>query len=191
MSPLFSSRQRRSHLKDWIKASGPTHAITLNPNEHDLSINVLRSRFGLFCREVDRLKFGRKRIDNIPSDFRFQAFGLPEHLASNAHVHIAADLSLRWMGCRLEDTFFAKLSEKWNSLSRGRGQIHVKPIAEATVWIDYITKEVPRADADPLRTGVDFFWSVDFHPEKMVLESGRLNDTLDPLNPKQRLNTLR
>jgi hypothetical protein len=163
----------------------PTHAVTLNPNEGDISIDLLKRRFALFCREVDRLRYGRNRVENIPSDERFQAIAFPEHLSSNAHLHIFADLGFRWMGRRLEEDFFNSLSERYNRLSRGRAQLHLRLAYDAEGWSDYITKELVRIKSDPLRKGTDFFWSADFHPLEKVVESGKFNKILDLLNPKK------
>lgn len=157
-----------------------THAITLNANLGAVPINRLRKLFSLFCLQIDRLRFGRRAIAQMSHD-RFDAIAFPEHLAANAHLHVAANLSPQWWRIDMQ-TLERELQNIWHDITKGHGSIYLKPIF-SDGWGRYIAKELNFLTDRHLNEGEDYFWSRDFHSGDSVLKSSQLRKILDTLRP--------
>jgi hypothetical protein len=129
------------------------HALTLN-TDRELSPNRLRSIFGNFCMNVDRVIHAKQHVSKLPSSDRFLAIAWPENLDTNAHLHVAADL--RGFAARVGGIDPTALGKIWHRASRGAGSVHVQDMTSRG-WASYITKKA--SGADPL-----YFISTDFHP---------------------------
>ena len=67
---------RRAHI-DFLANGRFSHAVTLN-TDRELSPSKLRSIFGTFCMNIDRVIHSKQRVDKIPSSQRFLAIGWPD-----------------------------------------------------------------------------------------------------------------
>ena len=96
--PYHPPRIRRE-LCSWIASDSYTHALRLN-TDRVLSIGRLKDIFGTFCYRYDKSALGIRNLLKVPSSQRLRAIAFPENLETNAHLHVAADLSagLRHLG---------------------------------------------------------------------------------------------
>ena len=145
----------RPALVSWISSDTYSHALTLN-TDRELTLTSVRKIFGLFCREVDRIIHGRNNVRNIPASTRFKAVAFPEHLDTNAHLHLAADLSPLTRLFSSDDRIKCHLESAWLKSTRGAGSLHMEPIIDAG-WARYLVKDASRTD--PV-----YFLSAQFHP---------------------------
>src|SRR5690606_32762345 len=124
MMHTFSVYRLRRELGGWIDQDGYTHALTLN-TDRELSLTRIETIFGTFCHKVDKAALGRN-AQRMPADQRFRAIAFPEHLNTNAHLHVAADLSqviakFEGVGRPLDES----LRQLWLQSTRGSGSIDV------------------------------------------------------------------
>lgn len=143
---------RRAHIR-FLSSDLFPHAVTLNA-DRELSVARLRSIFGTFCMNVDRVTHSKQRVDKIPSHQRFLAVAWPENLTTNAHLHVAADL--RAFEARVRRADAPTLEQIWHKASRKAGSVYVTQMTTQG-WAAYMTKKAERSD--PL-----YFISTDFHP---------------------------
>jgi hypothetical protein len=130
------------------------HALTLN-TDRELSAQRMGSIFSTFCLNVDRTIHGRKNVHAIQSCDRLQAIAFPEHLNSNAHLHVAADLTpylVRFPGVHSATNWLAHL---WRRSSRNAGSIYFAAVCDHG-WGEYITKAIRSSDPT-------YYLSIDFH----------------------------
>lgn len=149
---LAPASLRRAHI-DLLSNGRFPHAVTLN-TDRELSATRLRSIFGNFCMNIDRIIHAKQRVDKIPSSLRFLAIAWPENLNTNAHLHVAADL--RAFAARAQQAEALALEPIWLKASRGAGSVHVQRMTTQG-WAKYMTKKAEWGD--PL-----YFISTDFHP---------------------------
>jgi hypothetical protein len=143
---------RRAHI-DLLSDGRFTHAVTLNA-DRELAAARLRSIFGTFCMNVDRAIHSKQRVSKIPSHQRFLAIAWPENLDTNAHLHVAADLSA--FAAHGRDADARALESIWHKATHGAGSVHVKRMTTQG-WAAYMTKKANWSD--PV-----YFISTDFHP---------------------------
>ena len=151
----FSPRAIRAGLCDWLAGDNFTHALTLN-TDRDLTSNRLGQIFGNFCMNVDRSMHGRGRVRDLPTGERFHAIAFPEHLETNPHLHVAADLGFL-LAANVPSHRIKRLVHcHWLKATRGAGSVVVELITDAG-WARYQTKSLK--GPDPL-----FFIAADYHP---------------------------
>src|SRR5690606_27043263 len=90
MQTTFTPRIIRKGISNWINSDNYSHAITLN-SDRELTLPKLKTIFSTFCYEFDKKTLGRN-LKKQSLDKRFRAIAFPEHLSTNAHLHLAADL---------------------------------------------------------------------------------------------------
>jgi hypothetical protein len=77
--------KRRARLRAWIESIEPTHALTLVVNR-PMSVRNLKSAFGHFCIDLDRMNLGHLAAEKrMPVD-RFQALMFIEHPDLRAEI---------------------------------------------------------------------------------------------------------
>jgi len=155
MDAAFTPKRIRAGLIDFMSSQPFTHALTLN-TDRQLSISQLKGIFGTFCAKIDRATHGIKRVTNIPRNERLNAFVVPEHLSTNAHLHGMADLARLRAVCRDEAELDPTLYRLWRQSTRGAGSVHVTSLYSMDFG-DYSLK-------DAWSTDVTYFLAADFHP---------------------------
>ncbi len=145
----------RTALIDWITSLNATHSLTLN-TDRELSLTRMKSIFGTFCHNVDRLIFDCENVKRMPSCQRFQAIAFPEHLETNAHLHVCADLSGLIPKFGTEDELNARLEKIWLKATRDAGSVHAVKITDRGA-VRYAAKAANLHD--PV-----FFLAAEFHP---------------------------
>ena len=172
LSPLAREREG---LIDWIIQMNCTHAITLNTNR-DLSVDNVRKMFGQFCKRVDEYRFGGTHVSRKESLFRFTAIAFVEHPDSNPHLHVAARLDRMWLGHEFRPRDQRQLDWAWRAIVQGSGSTFFEEMGSkgpAEGWGRYATKVY--------KPGAEYFHSHDFHPDRSVLQSLALQNTLTEL----------
>ena len=151
----YNRRAIRAGICDWVAQDNFTHALTQH-TDRDLTSNRLRQIFGNFCMNVDRSMHGRARVRDIPTGQRFHAIAFPEHLETNPHLHVAADLGFL-LAAKVPSHSIERLVHcHWLKATRGAGSVVVESITDAG-WARYQTKSLK--SPDPL-----FFIAADYHP---------------------------
>lgn len=150
-------RQLREGLVEFIRASDYSHALTLN-TDRELTLPRLRSIFSNLCMNVDRRIHDRQRMSLIPPSMRFKAIAFPEHLNTNAHLHVSADLRPLESKFPLGIGLLSFLEDAWLKATRGAGSVHMQPITSDT-WAWYQTKEAQTSDPT-------YFLAADFHSHR-------------------------
>lgn len=130
------------------------HALTLN-TDRQLSPSQMGKIFSTFCLNVDRTIHDRKNVHKIPSRDRFRAIALPEHLESNGHLHVAADLAPFFARFPTREAAVPWLTHLWRCASRDTGSVHFVSVRDCG-WGEYMTKAI--SGPDPT-----YFLSIDFH----------------------------
>ncbi|MHA6719686.1 hypothetical protein ACX40Y_09550 [Sphingomonas sp. RS6] len=154
----------REDMINWLSDSRFTHALTLNFNRVDCSLRTARKLFGIFCRDVDRMMLGRRRVERLHTCERFEAIAFPEHLESNLHLHVVANFARRyWGGRSITEEQLAELAPIWRRVTRGSGTSEIK-LARDAGWARYVTKEMHRP-------GHEYILSADFHSDRYVVLS--------------------
>lgn len=146
----------RKGLALWIGAPEFSHAITLNVNRNEISLRTLQRMFGRWCYLIDQMMSGQKRVSKKPTQSRFNAIAMPEHLLSNGHLHVAADFRREFWGKGLNPERLIKLHGFWEDITSGSGNMHIQ-LNASKGWGYYITKEY-------YRHGHDYILAADFHP---------------------------
>ena len=145
----------RSEICAWINDQEFTHALTLN-TDRELSANRISGIFSTFCHRIDKAVLGRN-AQSILSENRFRATAFPENLQTNAHLHVAADLTEMHALCDYQtDSLEETLRRMWLRSTRGAGSIDVQEIRGAG-WSSYMSKGFTRLDAP-------YFLSSQYHP---------------------------
>lgn len=151
---IYINKPARQQLQGWVADQPFTHALTLNA-DRSLSISRIEAIFGLFCLQIDRFAHGR-RPGRVPSGERFHSIAFPEHLETNAHLHVAADLTiLPGPAARTEGEIETIIADAWQRSTRGAGSVNVAPFDRG--WASYMTKDYVFADQP-------FFIASQFHP---------------------------
>lgn len=151
----YTQQTVRRGLMRFVAKSDFTHALTLNA-DRELSVGRMRSVFSNLCMNVDRKIHGRQRVRGIPSSERFRAIAFPEHLESNAHLHVSADLRQLEQFFPFSFGLHTFLEETWLKATRGAGSFYMKPMTSEG-WAWYLTKQA--RSPDPV-----YFLAADFHP---------------------------
>lgn len=154
LNPYRKSALRRE-FPHWIGEMGMSHAITLNPNR-PLTYRNLRKLYGTFCHEMDRQFLKRHAVYKCPSEERFLAIAFPEHLQSNAHLHLAARLT-GWLPNFPNSADLSEIDKIWQAVTKHAGTTFISDLHNFRGWAWYITKEIGRPDHD-------YMLSMDFHP---------------------------
>lgn len=157
----FSPHRLREGLIEFARGRSFTHAITLNPNQGDIGFDGVRRLFRRFCYMVDRYAHQRLRVQKLPSRARFEAIAFPEHLESNAHLHICANLSSNFLGHDFDIKDELEIDRLWRETTRGSGSTLFEDITDDG-WMRYITKEHRRPDHQ-------YILSSDFHLNDKVV----------------------
>jgi hypothetical protein len=155
MDHTFSPYRIRGALCRWIQDDGYTHALTLN-TDRELSLGRIKTIFGTFCHKIDRAVLGTRHAKRAAAHQRIRAVAFPENLGTNAHLHIAADLTHALAAMSDE----ARLSElircAWLQSNRGFGSVDVQRLT-GSGWPFYMTKRF-RAPDHPM------LFASDYHP---------------------------
>jgi hypothetical protein len=142
--PPSQTRQLRSGLIELMTEGSFTHILHLTPNRRDMHAELLIGVFKTFCLEIDRWKFNRRKVATTPSGERYLAIAFPEKLATNPHLHGAADFAF----CRKRGLRDPEIEHQvyclWRKLTRGNGTAEVHPIS--TRGLRYIAKEMTTPD---------------------------------------------
>ena len=130
------------------------HGLTLN-TDRQLSLSRLKSIFGTFCHDLDRVILGTPEVRSYPRELRFNAIAFPEHLETNAHLHVHADL--RGLSARRTDQQVTEIIYRiWRTATRGAGSVDVQKLqGNGFAW--YATKDARGMDPT-------YLLSSDFHP---------------------------
>jgi len=89
----------------------------------------------------------------MQSDRRLRAVAFPEHLETNAHLHVSADLTFALS--RLDEAGTKEaIRTSWLQANKGAGSIDLDLIKDSG-WSGYQTKAL---------RGSDYFLSADFFP---------------------------
>lgn len=158
--PSYFSHSLRKGMIELCSHPRYTHAVTLNCNQGALSVERLKAHFKHFCIDVDRHFHGKNRVFRLPADRRLDAIAFPEHVLSNAHMHLVVDLAAGFVGNRSDQEIGTALYRIWKSVTCGAGSIDLK-VKRDDGWCWYITKE--------FYTTRDYFLSSDFHPANDVI----------------------
>jgi len=151
----FSQNCRRREFVRWIGELEMTHALTLN-TDRVLSAKNLSAIFSLFCKKLDVMAHGRN-LRGVPTEDRLLAIGFPENLRTNAHLHVAADLTFLQAPARTRPAgLYGLIHDAWLQSTNNTGSIYVG-LHPDRGWFEYMTKHFTR-------TGGQFFLSVDYHP---------------------------
>lgn len=145
----------RAALCDWIEQGGYTHAVTLN-TEREMSLGRLKTIFSQFCLEFDRRVLALRNLREVPATHRIRAFGVPERLATNAHLHCHMDFSFAARRLGDESRVLEIAQWAWLKSNRGAGSAHIKPLTQ-TGFAQYSTK-------DFRWNGGEYLLSLEFHP---------------------------
>lgn len=159
-APLSPHRLREG-LIEFARGRSYTHAITLNANQGDIGLNGLKRLFKGFCYSVDRYAHQRLRVQKLLSRERFDAIAFPEHLESNAHLHICANLSSDFLGHEFDVKDEREIDRLWRETTGGPGSTDFEVMPDDG-WMRYITKEHRRPDHQ-------YILSWDFHPNDKVV----------------------
>jgi hypothetical protein len=158
LSPFHPYRLRKG-LEDLIRQQSVSHAMTLITNR-DVTLERMTAMFGQFCFDVDRYFLKRRAVEKLPSGERFFAVAVPENLATNPHLHVAARLH-GWV-----DHFDAHdeqhLCGLWEDITGEAGELDLREIYDRWGWSKYITKQLIKNDWK-------YILSSDFHPNLSVL----------------------
>lgn len=153
--------QLREGIIEFARGRSYTHAITLNANQGDIGFDGVERLFKRFCYVVDRYAHQRLRVEKLLSHQRFEAIAFPEHLESNAHLHICAKLSSDFLGHDFDIKDQREIDRLWRETTGGSGSTLFREITDDG-WMRYITKEHQRPDHQ-------YILSSDFHSnDKMV-----------------------
>jgi hypothetical protein len=152
MLHTYSNNALRGELRRWIGNDGYTHALTLN-TDRELALPRIRSIFSTFCHRFDKAVLGSRNVRSAPADHRLRAIAFPEHLQTNAHLHVSADLTfaLAHLG---EQRLRKEIRCAWLQSTRGAGSVDIQLVADVG-WARYQTKDF---------RGTDYFLSSDFFP---------------------------
>lgn len=161
--PYVTALNRRQLSAAIVEMAGHarfTHAITLNANREAIrteahSVGLQEKFFRAFCYRVDLHAFGKKRIYKLPTGVRFEAIAFPEHLHSNPHMHVAANLNEQYWGRQFDESQHAKLESIWHTVTKGSGSLKILGVRDRG-WAKYMAKETFRHD-------FCYFLSQDFH----------------------------
>lgn len=168
-----SSRLMREEIIKWLSDPRFTHALTLNLNRADCTLRTAKALFGIFCRDVDRMMLGKKRVERVHTCQRLEAIAFPEHLETNLHLHIMANFARRyWSGHSITEEQEAELARIWRRVTKGSGTSEIKLTRDAG-WARYATKEMHHPDHD-------YIHSADFHSDRYVVYSLPALDDLAP-----------
>jgi hypothetical protein len=155
MQHPINTYKLRGALCDWIEKQSFTHAITLN-TDRELSLAKIERIFGTFCHQLDRFTLGRKARVLSP-ELRLRAIAFPENLSTNAHLHVAADLSQTFGRLKGNaDQMAQTIRCAWLRSTHGSGSIDMCDYRDRG-WGFYMTKGFDRPDAP-------MFLSSQFHP---------------------------
>lgn len=157
----FSPHRLREGLIEFARGRSYTHAITLNANKGDIGFKGVKRLFRGFCYSVDRYAHQRRRVEKLLSHQRFEAIAFPEHLESNAHLHICANLSSKFLGHDFDIKDQREIDRLWRETTSGSGSTLFKEITDDG-WMRYITKEHRRPDHQ-------YILSSDFHLNDKVV----------------------
>lgn len=162
--PGSVSRLMREEVIKWLSDRRFTHALTLNINRADCTLRTARNLFGIFCRDVDRMMLGKRRVERVHTCQRLEAIAFPEHLESNLHLHVVANFARRyWSGHSITEEQEAELARIWHRVTKGSGTSEIKLTRDAG-WARYVTKEMHHP-------GHDYIHSADFHSDRYVVYS--------------------
>lgn len=152
--PACTPRSVRHGLIELLSTRPYTHGLTLN-TDRELSLTRLRMIFGTFCHDLDRVILGTPNVRRCPRELRFNAIAFPEHLDTNAHLHVHADL--RALSCNRTVPQVRNIIHRvWRTATRGAGSVDVQELqGDGFAW--YSTKDA--RGTDPI-----YFLSHDFHP---------------------------
>ena len=140
----------------WASSAQFSHAITLNINQRDASLLRAKRLLSDLFLDLDRFVIGRRRVLNVPSRQRFNAIAFPEHVETNLHFHLAADLRPDYLKGLSEQIVCAKIKGIWTEVTQGSGTALITP-ARDWGWARYMTKEMYRPEHE-------YFLAADFHP---------------------------
>jgi hypothetical protein len=132
-----------------------THAVTLNPNRGTISVRFLEKLFKRFCHEMDREKLRTSRPYRAPASERFEAIAMPEHLESNPHLHLVADLNFLIDRTLTLPSISFLIERTWKRVTMGSGTVDVQILGEGCRE-KYIANEFDSADHS-------YFLASDFH----------------------------
>lgn len=167
------SRLMREEIIQWLSDPRFTHALTLNINRVDCTLRTAKAFFSTFCRDVDRMMLGKKRVERVHTCQRLEAIAFPEHLETNLHLHVVANFARRyWGGHSITEEQETELARIWRRVTKGSGTSDIKLTRDAG-WARYLTKEMHRP-------GHDYFLSADFHSDRYVVFSLPALDGLTP-----------
>ena len=153
---IITARDVRRGLLQLINDQPYTHALTLN-TDRELSLRRIRGVFGTFCMKLDREILGTQRPASLPASLRLNAIAFPEHLGTNAHLHVLADFSALMTLWPYQCYAFDLIRCCWLQSTRGAGSIDVKPLRD-NGYSRYALKNA--LGRDPV-----FFLARDFHPQ--------------------------
>lgn len=179
----LACRTIREGIFELIASQPFTHCITLN-SDRELSLPRLRGIFGTFCVKIDRQIHVRDHVRNLPIGDRLNAIAFPEHLATNAHLHVLANLAPLEARHPQPQALTECIRRCWLQSSRGAGSV-IWTSADPAVSIDTLPKKptVPTQSTFSL-------------PTTIRIENGRLiaghtyPRSIAELRPDRRLNTL-
>ena len=117
-----SARRLREEVIKWVSNPRFTHALTLNINRAECTLRTAGGLFGRFCKEVDRMMLGKRRVERVPTICRLEAIAFPEHRESNLHLHVVANFARRyWGGHAITEEQQVELSRIWHRVRRQFG----------------------------------------------------------------------
>lgn len=148
----FAGRTREA-VVEWIRESGCTYALTLNPNRClplHTELRTLRASFSDADRELLGKRFNRKDAGR-----RLLAFIFAEHPERNLHFHLAlrpgAEAPLE------EHERRARLLARCWAARAPSGTTTIERVTNIDGWARYITKEAYRPDFEFWLSS--FWWS--------------------------------
>lgn len=151
----LACRTIREGIFELIASQPFTHCITLN-SDRELSLPRLRGIFGTFCVKIDRQIHVRDHVRNLPIGDRLNAIAFPEHLATNAHLHVLANLAPLEARHPQPQALTECIRRCWLQSSRGAGSVYLDE-RRSSGFDRYAAKEAN--GSDPI-----YFLSSDYHP---------------------------
>ncbi len=133
---VLSSFKSRSARIDLIKAIRPTHALTLAYNDTATLDRIWRD-LRAFHAHLDRALFGR-RFFALPRDRRTAFVAVPEHVATNAHLHMLVRVADD-RRAEFEAMMPGERSEFWARWAT-RGTHVLVPLHDEDGWAKYCLK---------------------------------------------------
>lgn len=142
-------------LVDWLSQDDWSHDMTFAFNR-PVSVERARGIFSQFCMEMDRLRFKRHDVRDLPSERRFQAVAFIEHPETNIHIHAAAKLT-GWWHQEVTQCDFDIFAMLWRECTWGSGDLLCRELVNCRGWLEYSTK-------DFVKNGGVYILSSVFHP---------------------------